>query len=215
MRIIYRHAKIVSAEAAYALAVSFLYLQFGAISVRPVIAAAPPAQAPAREVFPVRDSYADIVDRVAPAVVTIRSARRVHAPQQFPFTDDPFFRQFFGDRPRNKSQEDRSLVERALGSGVLVNADGHILTNHHVVDGAEQISVELSDRRSFDAKLIGSDAASDLALLKIEASGLPVLQLGDSDKVRVGDVCLAVGNPLGSARRSRLESLAPKAAPLG
>ena len=197
MRVICRHVKFVSTGGVSALALSFLYLQFGAVSVRPATAAAPPTQAPAREVFPVRDSYADIVDRVAPDVVTIRSARRVHAPQQFPFMDDPFFRQFFGDRSRNNSQGGRSLVERALGSGVLVNADGHILTNHHVVDGAEQISVELNDRRSFDAKLIGSDAASDLALLKIQASGLPVLQLGDSDKVRVGDVCLAVGNPLG------------------
>jgi len=145
----------------------------------------------------VRDSYADIVDRVAPAVVTIRSARRVRAPQQFPFSDDPFFRQFFGSPNRNRSREDRSLVERALGSGVIVSADGHILTNHHVVDGADQISVELNDRRSLKAKVIGSDAPSDLALLKVEASNLRVLPLGDSDKVRVGDLCLAVGNPLG------------------
>jgi len=144
-----------------------------------------------------RDSYADIVDRVAPAVVTIRSARRVRAPQQFPFSDDPFFRQFFGSPNRNRSREDRSLVERALGSGVIVSADGHILTNHHVVDGADQISVELNDRRSLRAKVIGSDAPSDLALLKVEASNLRVLPLGDSDKVRVGDLCLAVGNPLG------------------
>src|SRR5579885_3226681 len=144
-----------------------------------------------------QQSYADVVDRAAPAVVTIRSARRIRAPQQFPFFDDPFFRQFFGDRYRNSPRESRPLVERALGSGVIVSADGHILTNHHVVDGADQISVELSDRRTFDAKLIGSDAPSDLALLRIEANNLRVLTLGDSDKVRVGDVCLAVGNPLG------------------
>jgi len=83
------------------------------------------------------------------------------------------------------------------GSGVIVTADGRILTNHHVVDGAEEITVELSDRRSYAAKLIGSDAPSDLALLKIAAVGLPLLALADSDKVRVGDICLAVGNPLG------------------
>lgn len=151
----------------------------------------------------VRDSYADVVDRAAPAVVTIRSARRVRAPQQFPFFDDPFFQEFFGNpssrnrSSRNRSQKDRALVERALGSGVIVSTDGYILTNHHVIDGADQISVELTDRRSFEAKLIGSDAPSDLALLKISASGLPVLPLGNSDNVRVGDVCLAVGNPLG------------------
>jgi len=140
-------------------------------------------------------SYADIVDRVAPAVVTIRSSKRVRAPQQFPFMDDPFFRQFFGGGvPRRGGN---TQVERALGSGVVVQADGHIITNHHVVDGAEDIKVEFSPSRIFSAKLIGSDAPSDLAVLKISASDLPVLQLGDSDQVRVGDVCLAVGNPLG------------------
>jgi S1-C subfamily serine protease len=141
-------------------------------------------------------SYADVVDRVAPAVVTIRSSRRVRAPQQFPFFDDPFFRQFFGGgNPRSRGGN--TQVEHALGSGVIVQADGHILTNHHVVDGAEDIKVELNSTRSYSAKLVGSDAPSDLAVLKISASDLPVLQLGDSDKVRVGDVCLAVGNPLG------------------
>lgn len=145
----------------------------------------------------IRDSYADLVDRVAPAVVTIRSAKRARAPQQYPFFDDPFFRQFFGDQYRNRPREDSSRLQRGLGSGVIVAADGHILTNHHVIDGADQISVEMQDRRSYEAKLIGSDAPSDLALLKIEATGLPVLPLGDSDKVRVGDMALAVGNPLG------------------
>jgi serine protease Do len=145
----------------------------------------------------VRDSYAGVVARVAPAVVTIRSAHRVRAPQQFSFLDDPFLQQFFGERSRPRSRENRSRVERALGSGVVVASDGYILTNHHVIDGADEISVELSDRRSFSAKLIGSDPPSDLALLKLDATGLPVLPLGDSDKVRVGDVCPAVGNPLG------------------
>jgi len=88
-------------------------------------------------------------------------------------------------------------VERALGSGVIVRPDGHILTNQHVVDGADEIKVDLNDHRTFSAKLLGSDAPSDLAVLKINAGNLPVLSLGDSDKVRVGDVCLAIGNPLG------------------
>src|SRR5690348_4575201 len=137
-------------------------------------------------------SYADVVDRVAPAVVTIRSSRRVRASQQFPFFDEPFFRQFFGGGSPSTPQ-----VEQALGSGVIVRADGHILTNHHVIDGAEEIKVDLSTRRTYSAKVIGSDAPSDLAVLKISASDLPVLQLADSDKVRVGDIALAVGNPLG------------------
>ena len=140
-------------------------------------------------------SYADVVDHVAPAVVTIRASRRVRAPQQFPFFDDPFFRQFFGGstpRPRQNTE-----VQRALGSGVIVRADGHILTNHHVIDGAEDIKVDLSSRGTYSATVVGTDPPSDLAVLKINAGSMPVLQLGDSDAVRVGDVCLAVGNPLG------------------
>jgi Do/DeqQ family serine protease len=121
----------------------------------------------------------------------------VRAPQQFPFFDDPFFRQFFGGGVIPRGRAPSSQVEHALGSGVIVQADGYILTNHHVVDGAEDIKVELNSTHSYSAKLVGSDAPSDLAVLKISASDLPVLQLGDSDKVRVGDVCLAVGNPLG------------------
>jgi len=146
----------------------------------------------ARESGPIL-SYADAVDRVAPAVVTIRSSRRARAAQQFPFADDPLFRQFFGERaPREQNR-----LERGLGSGVIVRADGYILTNHHVIDGAEDIQVDLMSKKTYSAKVVGSDPPSDLALLQISASELPVLQLGDSDKVRVGDVSLAIGNPLG------------------
>src|SRR6266850_3079123 len=140
-----------------------------------------------------QNSYADLVSRVSPAVVTIRSMERNRAPQQFPFMDDPTFREFFGDR---LPQEAPRRVQ-GVGSGVIVNPDGYILTNHHVVDGALEIRVELMDNRTLTAKLVGSDRASDVAVLKIEASNLPVLALGDSDKVRVGDVVLAFGNPLG------------------
>lgn len=145
-------------------------------------------------------SYADTVDHVAPAVVTVHASRREKVAQQFPFSEDPFFRWFFGQQGNRQSQgggQQQEEIERALGSGVIVRSDGHILTNHHVIDGAQEISVDLPDRRTFKAKLIGSDTPSDLAVLKIDASNLPVLALGDSDKVRVGDVCLAVGNPLG------------------
>ena len=139
-------------------------------------------------------SYADVVSRASPAVITIHSQRRVRAPQQHPFMDDPLFREFFGDRmPQQRPERGRS----GLGSGVIISTDGYILTNHHVIDGAEQIKVDLNDNRTLDAKIVGSDPPSDLAVLKVDATNLPVLALGDSDKVRVGDVVLAIGNPLG------------------
>jgi Do/DeqQ family serine protease len=144
-----------------------------------------------------QNSYAEVVSRVAPSVVTIRSERRVREAAQFPFFDDPFFREFFGDRFRNAQPRPQERLQRGLGSGVIVSADGHILTNHHVVDGAEEIRVELNDNRTLAAKVIGSDPPSDLAVLKVDAHSLPVLPLGDSDRILVGDIVLAVGNPLG------------------
>jgi Do/DeqQ family serine protease len=129
--------------------------------------------------------------------VTIRAERRARAPEQFPFAEDPLFRQFFGNRFPGGGQSAPSQVEHALGSGVIVRADGHILTNHHVVDGAEDIKVDLNDHRTLSAKVVGLDPPSDLAVLKINAGDLPVLALADSDRVRVGDICLALGNPLG------------------
>lgn len=139
-------------------------------------------------------SYADIVSRVSPAVITIHSEARLRAPQQFPFLEDPMLRRFFGDRlPQQAPEQHR----RGLGSGVIISTDGYILTNHHVIDGAEQIRVDLNDNRTLNAKVVGFDPPSDLAVLKVDATNLPVLALGDSDKVRVGDVVLAIGNPLG------------------
>ncbi len=139
-------------------------------------------------------SYADVVSKAAPAVVTIHSQMRVRQPQQFPFGNDPFFQEFFGDRVPPPAPERR---REGLGSGVIVSQDGYVLTNHHVIDGADRIKVDLNDNRTLEAKVIGTDPPSDLAVLKVEASGLPVLGLGDSDRSRVGDVVLAIGNPLG------------------
>lgn len=138
-------------------------------------------------------SYADVVAEVSDAVVTVRSESTVRAPRRFPFSSDPLFRDFFGDlfgpsQPR---------VQQGLGSGVIVTEDGYILTNHHVVDGAEEIRVEVAPNKSYRARIVGSDPPTDLAVLKIDANGLPLLRLGDSDKVRVGDVVLAIGNPFG------------------
>ncbi|HKQ52198.1 MAG TPA: DegQ family serine endoprotease [Pyrinomonadaceae bacterium] len=138
-------------------------------------------------------SYADVVSRVTPAVVTVRSERKGRAVQN-PLLDDPQLREFFGDR---LPQNGRERKQRGLGSGVIVTVDGYVLTNNHVVEDADQITVELTDSRTYPAKVVGTDQPSDLAVLKIEAGGLPVLPLGDSERVRVGDVVLAVGNPLG------------------
>jgi serine protease Do len=157
--------------------------------------AAAPAGAEARTIGTGVDSYAPIVDKVAPTVVTIRSERRVSTAQQYPFGQDPFFQRFFGDRaPQEMPQQRR---QGGLGSGVIVSADGYVLTNHHVVDGAEEIAVELTDGRSFNGKVVGSDPPSDLAVVKINGSNFPVAPIGNSDTVRVGDVVLAVGNPMG------------------
>jgi Do/DeqQ family serine protease len=112
-------------------------------------------------------------------------------PAQFP--DDDLFRFFGRDLPR----QPRVPRQSGLGSGVLTSADGYILTNNHVIDGADQVRVELTDKRVFDAKVIGTDPASDLAVLKIAGAGLPAITIGDSNRVRVGDVVLAIGNPLG------------------
>jgi Do/DeqQ family serine protease len=158
--------------------------------------ATPSAPSAAARIDPaVGGSYAGIVEQVAPAVVTIRSERRVRNVNQG-MPDD--LREFFGERfgfgQRQPQRPDRR--QGGLGSGVIVRADGYILTNHHVVDGADQVNVEMPDGRSLKAKVVGSDAPSDLAVVKVDQTNLQTLALGDSDAVRVGDVVLAMGNPL-------------------
>ena len=153
----------------------------------------PPSTPPVTTSAGIRTSYAGVVEQVSLAVVTIRTEARVRAPRQFPFMDDPFLRRFFGI-PGPQSPE---LLRRGLGSGVIISTEGYILTNFHVIDGAEEIEIALKDRRTAGAKVIGTDAPSDLAVLKIDEANLTALALADSDKVQVGDVVLAVGNPLG------------------
>jgi len=155
-----------------------------------------PAPAPAPvSVDGVRTSYADIVERTSPAVVRIESDIKTKGGQvmQFPFGDDDFFRGL----PMQPQQQQRPQLQRGIGSGVIVSADGTILTNNHVVEGADKIIVQTNNDKTFEAKVIGTDKPSDLAVLKIEAENLPYLTLGNSDNVRVGDIVLAIGNPLG------------------
>ena len=130
--------------------------------------------------------------------MTVRSERRVrNISQDIPDELREFFGDRFGQGQGRRARQMPNVVEGGLGSGVIVRPDGYILTNNHVVDGAEQVNVELTDGRSFKAKVVGTDEPSDLAVLKVDGTNLQTLPLGDSDAVRVGDVVLAVGNPLG------------------
>jgi len=136
-------------------------------------------------------SYSAAVERAAPAVVNIYSSRVV-AREEHPLMSDPFFRQFFGDE---LPQHQRLLS--SLGSGVIVSEDGYVLTNHHVIDGADEIRVALRDGREILAEVIGTDPESDLAVLRIALDALPVITLADSEQVAVGDIVMAIGNPFG------------------
>jgi S1-C subfamily serine protease len=152
----------------------------------PIPAVVPPGNAVAAPP-PGPGSYAAAVARAAPAVVNI-STRRVVLERQLPEQLVPFF----PDWPEFRRREDRSL-----GSGVILDAGGYIATNHHVIEGAQEIVVQLTDGRSAPAQLVGSDPETDLAILKVQLAKLPAMQLGRSDQLRVGDVVLAIGNSLG------------------
>ena len=139
-----------------------------------------------------QDGFAPVAARDLPAVVNISSSKIVRSPMM-PFFDDPFFQQFFG----RQFQVPREQRAKSLGSGVIVTPDGYILTNDHVVNGAEDITVSLADKREFKAKIVGTDTHTDIAVLKVDASNLPILNFGDSSKVRVGEFAIAIGNPFG------------------
>jgi Do/DeqQ family serine protease len=133
-----------------------------------------------------------VVQKVGPAVVRINSSRTVKSqlPEEF---NDPFFRRFFGSRlPQGGNR-----VERGSGSGFIISADGRILTNAHVVEGADTVSVTLKDGRTFQGKVVGTDELTDVAVVKIEANNLPTVTLGNSDQLQPGQWAIAIGNPLG------------------
>ncbi len=154
-------------------------------------------QAP-RSAGELKASFAPVVKTAAPAVVNVYAKRTVLQRQTSPFFDDPFFRRFFGN-PGQDLGRPRERVESSLGSGVIISADGVIVTNHHVIKGADEVRVALSDRREFDAEIIVLDEKTDLAILKAKdlKGTLPYLEFADSDTVEVGDIVLAVGNPFG------------------
>jgi len=168
----------------------------------PVFGAAPLNITLARNDGPVslgdfQNGFSSVLKPVLPAVVNIHSSKVVkpHQEGEMPFFNDPFFQQFFGNQ--FGQQQMRPEREQSLGSGVIVTSDGTILTNNHVIDGATDIKVQLSDKREFTAKLVGTDPRTDIAVLKIDASGLPTLSVGDSSRLHVGDVVFAVGDPFG------------------
>ncbi len=143
-------------------------------------------------------SFAPVVKRAMPAVVNISSSKVVKQ-QQMPrgMMDDPFFRQFFGGRMPQQQQQPRSQRETSLGSGVVVSPDGYILTNNHVVEGATEVKVAFFDKHEYPAKIVGTDKFGDIAVLKIDKTGLTALPFADSGHAQVGDVVLAIGNPFG------------------
>jgi len=151
---------------------------------------------------PSRTGFAPVVKKVLPAVVNVSSSKVTKVPAEFfgQMPDDPLFRQFFGDVPNQGRRGPRQAPEQreqGLGSGIIMTPDGYILTNNHVVDGASDVRVTLSDKRELKARIVGTDPKSDIAVLKIDASNLPCITVGDSSKVQVGDYALAVGDPFG------------------
>jgi serine protease Do len=145
-----------------------------------------------------KNGFASVVDPDLPAVVNISSTKVVKRQNQLPdFFSDPFFRQFFGDQFGPPTRQPQTEREYSLGSGVIVNPDGYILTNNHVVSGASDVEIFTQDRKKFKARVIGTDPRTDIGVLKIEASGLPTLTIGDSSQLKVGDLVFAIGDPFG------------------
>ena len=138
------------------------------------------------------NSIADIAEKNGPAVVNIDTVRVLET--QNPFFNDPMFERFFGDQ---FNENTRTIPQRGTGSGFIINQEGYIITNEHVVHNADKIKVTLSDGREFTGEVIGSDTTSDMAIVKIKADHLPLVALGDSDKLRVGEIVVAIGNPYG------------------
>ncbi|KAF1045057.1 MAG: putative serine protease HtrA [Herbaspirillum frisingense] len=181
-------------------------------ALTPVVQAAPPVVSPTVAALP---DFADIVERTGPGVVNIRTTERVRQGAQGQGgMDDPemqeFFRRFFGipvprqqqpGTPRGNGKQggqgQQEEVPRGVGSGFIISADGFIMTNAHVVEGASDVYVTLTDKREFKAKIVGSDTRTDVAVLKIDGSNLPRLTMGDSDKIRAGEWVLAIGSPFG------------------
>lgn len=167
---------------------------------QPLAVAAQPTPQPAADVGISAQPFIAIAKQAKASVVNISSVKKGnHQKEQgsSPFFDDPFFRRFFGEEFERRMPGPRERREQGLGSGVIVTSDGYIVTNNHVVAEAEELTVSLPDKRTFKAKIIGTDPKTDVAVIKIDASNLPVLSWGDAGQLQVGEQVLAVGNPFG------------------
>ena len=151
----------------------------------------PPPAAVAQPASLHTGSYQDAVRRAMPSVVNIFTSKEIREPTH-PLLNDPIFRRFFGDQIPEEAQRASSL-----GSGVIVSSSGYVLTNHHVVEAADEIEVALADGKKLLAKVVGNDPETDLAVLRVDAGDLPAITFGSSDALRVGDIVLAIGNPFG------------------
>ncbi len=162
------------------------------------------------------NGFASVIDPDLPAVVNISSTKvvkqQVIEPDAF---NDPMLRQFFGDQLGPQSSSPQTERESSLGSGIIVNPDGYILTNNHVIDGASDIEVLTQDRRQFKARLIGTDPRTDVAVLKIDGTRLPILTLGDSSRLKVGDLVFAIGDPFGVGETATTGIVSAKGRALG
>ncbi|RMH33640.1 MAG: DegQ family serine endoprotease [Nitrospirae bacterium] len=186
-------------------------IQSGGLSVdnQPQLAtASPPKVVPVSTKGSIRDVDAfnrrliETAKRAMPSVVNISVLSTAETPQLFPFPffDDPFFRRFFGEefeRRFRRPEAPKAPREQGVGSGVIVSSDGYIITNNHVVENADEIRVLLADKRRLTAKVVGTDPKTDLAVIKVDATGLPALPWGDSSKLEVGEIVMAIGNPFG------------------
>src|SRR5277367_6049308 len=184
------HRWLAAVSVATAIAVTgFFGLRAAELGKLPFENPAPTIKTVSRSEAAAGRGYSAMLKRVLPAVVNISSSKVVkQTAQETPEDADPFFRQFFGNNSGQKFNVPQDRREKALGSGVIISPEGYILTNNHVVDGATDVTVTLHDKREMKARVVGTDARTDIAVLKIEGSNFPTLTLADSSKVEIGDI---------------------------
>ena len=160
----------------------------------PVVSA---ADRPINNLQDLNNAFVGIAAQVIPTVVTVSTEKIISGSGTSPFANDPFFQFFFGGpNSQNQQGQGQSYVQQGLGSGVIVSTDGYILTNNHVIDGADSITVGTLDGKKYPGKVVGADPQTDIAVVKIEAGDLPYIRIGNSDKLRVGELVMAVGSPM-------------------